>query len=128
MRLITIIQISLIIAAAFWLYQVKYDVRELKKEVAVLEKELNTEYDSIHVLQAEWAYLTRPDRLAKLASKYLKTMQTIDGNQLIANISLANVPFADSQDSITHSVSEENITNNNAPKLLHNVVEDGYDN
>ena len=48
------------VLAAFGLYTVKYKVQTLKAEVAVAEKQLREEKQRLHVLTAEWTYLTRP--------------------------------------------------------------------
>ncbi len=61
----------LLCAAALALYQLKYEVAELEAEHAALTKELAAEREAVHVLEAEWAFLERPERLAKLASAHL---------------------------------------------------------
>ena len=56
----------------FSLFQVKFKVQHLHREVAELQKQLEHEKDSIHVLKAEWAYLNKPERLQRLSSKFLE--------------------------------------------------------
>ncbi len=60
-----------IVVASFMLYKVKYQVQTMKNEVASTSRELEKEREALHVVNAEWAYLNRPQRLQMLASKYL---------------------------------------------------------
>ena len=41
------------------------------------------EQDAIHVLQAEWAYLNRPQRLAELSAKYLSSFGPVFPSQIV---------------------------------------------
>ncbi len=68
--------------AIFGLYQVKYQVRDVKNKVKALEVQLVKERNSLHVLKAEWAYLNRPERLQHLSQKYF-TMAPLSGTQLV---------------------------------------------
>lgn len=70
-RLSTLVWMLVIVVAAFLLYQVKYEVQNLRAQIAATERELAAERDSLHVVAAEWAYLNRPERIAALSSKYL---------------------------------------------------------
>lgn len=61
------------------LYAVKYQVQAIRLQVAETSRELEREREAMHVAAAEWAYLNRPDRLQKLASKYLMSSElTVD--------------------------------------------------
>ncbi len=55
----------------FGLFQVKLAVQDLEQRLARLDRALLESETNIHVLRAEWAYLNRPERLAKLAARYL---------------------------------------------------------
>jgi len=70
-RLSTVVWLAVIVIAAFMLYKVKYEVQSLKNQVAETSRELEQEKQALHVVAAEWAYLNRPERLQKLAVKYL---------------------------------------------------------
>jgi len=59
------------VIAAFGLYMVKFKVQGLKTEVAGIEMQLREEKKNHHVLEAEWTYLNRPERLSELNAKYL---------------------------------------------------------
>ena len=62
--------ISLIVLAG--IYVIKVETWQLKKEVKVLERQIAKEQRAILELRAEWAYLTRPQRIERLARKHLK--------------------------------------------------------
>lgn len=73
--------------AALGLYLVKYWVQDVQQEVSAVELALNKEKESLHLLNAEWAYLNRPQRLKALSEKYLnlaplKSTQFISYNAL----------------------------------------------
>ncbi|MBI07300.1 MAG: hypothetical protein CMM54_10010 [Rhodospirillaceae bacterium] len=53
------------------LLMVSYEVQTLENELERLERHTITQQEKIHVLNAEWSHLNRPERLARLASKYL---------------------------------------------------------
>jgi cell division protein FtsL len=69
-----IILLLCLVATVFGLFQIKYSVQYLQKDVAEMKRQVHEETLSIHVLKAEWAYLNHPKRLSILAKKYL-TMQ-----------------------------------------------------
>jgi hypothetical protein len=71
-RVTYLVGMALFAAAAFGLYLVKYSVQNVKSEVIAREIELKNERESLHLLQAEWAYLTRPERITRLAELHLK--------------------------------------------------------
>jgi hypothetical protein len=54
------------------LYQLKYEVQAKEERLARLNRHIQAEQEAIHVLNAEWAFLNRPDRLADLANRHLK--------------------------------------------------------
>jgi cell division protein FtsL len=61
-----------LVALAYVIYQVKYEARALDAEIALLGKEIDRERDAIAVLRAEWSLLNRPERIERLAQKFLK--------------------------------------------------------
>lgn len=68
--------------AAALLYSVKYQVQAMDSQVAFLRKQINSERESVQVLQAEWAFLSRPDRIRQLADKHLE-MVPVGGGQMV---------------------------------------------
>lgn len=67
-----IIGMGVFAIAAFGLYMVKYTVQDMQREVARLDAELKNEQESLHLLNAEWAYLNRPERLRDMAERHLQ--------------------------------------------------------
>ena len=57
---------------AFGLYMVKFSVQNLQRDVNMAEQQLSAEKESLHLLNAEWAYLNRPERLRALAERHLE--------------------------------------------------------
>jgi hypothetical protein len=54
------------------LYQLKYEVQAKEERLTRLNRQIQAEQEAIHVLNAEWAFLNRPDRLAELAGRHLE--------------------------------------------------------
>ena len=50
---------------------VSYQVKGLENELAALERAALAQQKEIHVLNAEWSFLNRPERLARLAERHL---------------------------------------------------------
>lgn len=65
---------AVLFGAALWSYSVSYGTRDAAKRVALLEAEIDAETSRIDVLQAEWAYLNRPERLIALAEANFETL------------------------------------------------------
>ena len=51
---------------------ISYQVQRLENELERLEREAIAQQEEIHVLNAEWSYLNRPERLARLAERHLQ--------------------------------------------------------
>jgi cell division protein FtsL len=77
--------IVFILPLAMGLFYVKHVVENLEEEIYALESQIHSDQDEIHVLKAEWIYLSRPDRVKKLASQYLDLQPT--NSTQIADIS-----------------------------------------
>lgn len=73
---------AIIIGSAYGLYEVKWQVRELREQNLLTEAEMIKERRALEVLAAEWAYLTRPERLEKLAHKHLPQLIPGKGTQV----------------------------------------------
>ena len=64
------------------LLRAKYQVKELKSELDIARKEMTRESGQIHILEAEWAYLNRPENLSILASQHLPDFGAIQPSQI----------------------------------------------
>lgn len=55
----------------FGSFILKNQVQDLETELARVNKNIQTDIKSIHVLKAEWSHLNTPSRLKKLAAEHL---------------------------------------------------------
>lgn len=76
-----LIHMVCIAVLAIGLYLVKYTVQDVQRNVTSLKTQLANEKESLHLLNAEWAYLNRPDRLRQLADRHLDLVP-IDSRQI----------------------------------------------
>lgn len=72
LRFVNICLVLGLVALAYVIYQVKYEARALDERIVVLHKEIEEERDALAVARAEWSLLNRPERIERLAKKYLK--------------------------------------------------------
>jgi len=91
----------MLVFGAFGVYMVKYKVQAIKKEVAQTEKQLFEERSDIHVLNAEWTYLNRPERLKALSAKYLDVKPT-RGQQISE---LSSIPYGKSDSGVKQAAA-----------------------
>lgn len=71
MRLINILVIAALIAAASAVYKIKFDSTLQAEKVAKLQNELRRERNAIARLRAEWAKLDTPSRIQGLSDRHL---------------------------------------------------------
>lgn len=64
------------------LYGIAYEVEQMEKELASLERDISQERENIHVLEAEWAYLARPERIESLSGQFLPNMQILTAERI----------------------------------------------
>jgi len=64
------------------LYGIAYEVEQMEKELAALEREIIEERNTIHVLEAEWTYLARPERVENLSGQFLPRMQGLTAERI----------------------------------------------
>jgi hypothetical protein len=70
-RLGTVLWLVLVAFVGFGMFKVKYEVMDLEDALARTNRAILADQDSIHVLKAEWAYLSQPSRLAELSKRHL---------------------------------------------------------
>ncbi|MEL6600258.1 MAG: cell division protein FtsL [Pseudomonadota bacterium] len=58
--------VALVVAVATWAYAVNYETRAAEKRVHVLQDSIAAEREAIGVLDVEWVYLNRPERIEHL--------------------------------------------------------------
>lgn len=64
------------------LYGIAYEVEQMEKELAALEREIIEERETMHVLEAEWTYLARPERIEDLSRQFLPRMQSLTAERI----------------------------------------------
>ena len=92
LRFVNICLVLGLVALAYVIYQVKYEARGLDEEIAGLSKKIEAERDAIAVLRAEWSLLNRPERIERLAEKYLK-LNPAQPRQLVTLDTLSDRDF-----------------------------------
>ncbi len=80
--LLTFVLATILGASLFWVSQ---QVQQLEREQRGLNEEILSENEGVRVLNAEWDYLNRPDRIEALAAKYLNTMSPVIPTDLLVD-------------------------------------------
>jgi cell division protein FtsL len=88
MRLLNIFVIIGLVAAAAYVYEIKFQATLDAERLARMRGEIRRERDAIAALRAEWAKLATPRRIEGLAQRHLP-LKPIDAQQVS---SLDNLP------------------------------------
>jgi len=81
-RLLHVVAIAALIGSAAYVYSVKYQTIYASEQIVKTRHQIAKERDAINLLRAEFAHLTRPDRLQTLADAQLD-MQPLALNQIV---------------------------------------------
>lgn len=81
-RLMHIVAIGALVASAVYVYTIKYKTILWSEKIVETRHAIEREQDAINILRAEYALLTRPERLQALADKDLG-MQPLALNQIV---------------------------------------------
>lgn len=71
-KLVNAILMLGVLVSAYVLYSHEHATRDAEREIAKLKAGIADQREAIKVLGAEWASLTRPDRLQTLAQEHLQ--------------------------------------------------------
>lgn len=95
MRMILwVLSIGGALGSAYGLYQLEHEVKTMERSLARLDDAMRRDGEAIQVLQAEWSYLNRPERLQDLVGRHL-TLIPSGLKQIVAEPSaLAALPAA----------------------------------
>lgn len=87
-RLAAVFWIALVALTGFGMFKVKYGVQSLEDELNRVRKQTLAEQQEIRVLNAEWSYLTQPERLSELNRRFLTLapIPTKDYQQSLAEL------------------------------------------
>lgn len=77
-----IIMASLVMMSIYLMFYVQFKVDNLQDKVSEVDNKIIAYEDEIGVLEVEWVYLTRPERLRILSQKYLENNDYIASNQV----------------------------------------------
>ncbi len=83
---VTTYLLILAISAAF-LFAIKHKVQTLSKELKEINTKIISEKENIHILKAEYTYLTNPKRIKKLVDSNL-ALQTVRPDQIVEPLEL----------------------------------------
>ena len=73
----TLLWLSLTIIVSLGLYHTSYRVEELGQQLSALNNDIEAEQRNLHVLKAEWVYLSNPARIEAAARKHLALQPTL---------------------------------------------------
>lgn len=71
-RISTIATLMMALGAGFVLFQTSQNVQRAEDRLNDVREALGKEQETVRVLETEWDYLNRPDRIEELAQQYLK--------------------------------------------------------
>ena len=71
LRLLNVLLVTTVLGSGFALYQLEHHTRSLERRIAAADRDVESEYEMIGLLKAEWSLLTRPQRLERLARQHL---------------------------------------------------------
>ncbi len=70
-RISALLWLLLVVGSGFATFKAKYAVQDLEDQLHRVQKQTVAEQQEIRVLNAEWTYLTQPERLADLNRRFL---------------------------------------------------------
>ena len=94
--------------AALAVFYVSQTVEGLERELALQQQTILKQQEAIHVLEAEWSYLNRPERISVLAERFL-ALAPLSADHVVSikdlpqrlepgdNEEVPGLPIADSQ-------------------------------
>ena len=65
-----------LLGSAIYAYSIKYQTLYRAEQIAKMKREIQTTRDGLAMQRAEWAFLTRPERLQPLVDKHLDLQAT----------------------------------------------------
>jgi len=68
---LTFLWLILVAVICFGLFLTKYETQSLEAELLALNKVVLHRQEELHVLKAEWALLSRPERIQLLSERHL---------------------------------------------------------
>ena len=78
-RISAIVWVVVLALLGIGLFQVKYNVQSKERDLREVRRQIEANYNAIHVLDAEWSYLNDPLRLADLTRRHTELVPTTPG-------------------------------------------------
>jgi hypothetical protein len=75
--------LSLAAGAVAAMFHIAFEVEKLEVHLYDTNRQIVSEQETIHVLQAEWSYLNRPQRLESLSKELLPNLMLAASTQFI---------------------------------------------
>lgn len=72
-QLFNLIAVTSVLAMILVMFAIQFGVENMQDSLGKTESDIASYEDEMRLLEVEWVYLTRPERLRNLASLYLKT-------------------------------------------------------
>ncbi len=82
-RLAGMLFLGVAAVAARFLFNIKLGVQELETELRAANGRILQHQEAIRVLETEWSYFNRPDRIAELAARHLG-LRPMGSNQIVS--------------------------------------------
>jgi cell division protein FtsL len=82
LRILNVAAVLALLGSAVYAYSIKYDTILYTEQIAKTKHAIKKERDAIGMLRAEWAHLTRPERIQALADKHLD-LQPMQLSQIV---------------------------------------------
>ena len=92
--------ITVVLGVCVYLVGIQQDIRQ--KELARITAEIQSTQDSIMVLQSDWAYLSRPDRILHLSQRLLD-LEPLAKHQIIPAEKLDGINHPEEGTAITEA-------------------------
>ena len=91
LRYLNVIAVAALVGSAVYAYSISYQTLLFAAQIEKTKDKIQSKRDEIQMLRADWAHLTRPERLQDLAEKYLD-LQPLAINQIVHPSDLPDRP------------------------------------
>lgn len=74
-RWLSVLSVVTTMAAALFVFQIKYRAEGVAKRVSNLEHKIDQERETISLLKAEWSYLIQPTRIQEVVERHADNLR-----------------------------------------------------
>ncbi len=97
--------VSVVLFSITFMFLIQFKVEGLQDEITKTENDIVAYEDKIKLLEVEWVYLTRPERLRDLANLYLKDNSYTLASQIKNSDKLEKYYLANEQKYVAQEVA-----------------------